>query len=384
LKDPAFSRDASIETGTTIEPKETKMKLSFSRLAPYPDQKSPIRAFMAMLIVLLFTAGLPLQAAKGGRPGGGGGSGNPKIAYIDSGPALKVMDADGANPRVVFAPKSALGLAHPAWHPNGQQIFFSFRPKHSVGHGIYRINIDGTGLIEILPPVPKGEDYSVGSSGDFMGEISPIPINGRYRIIFRRERTDPKYIPHSYIFAANENGGDVTQLTFGYPSDRWGGQERWPAWAPNGQSIAYTSSEGLHHLNLEQDIAGNITAGEDLLLLVRDSIDVAPAFQPISCPAFSMRRNVLYFIIGESELWSLDLDGQTMGPLPLTPFEPVQRHVNSVSESADGTRIVYSTRYYDALNQFIGYGIEVANSDGTNPVIVATPAYHSSMPCFKR
>jgi hypothetical protein len=50
LKDPAFSRDASIETGTTIEPKETKMKLSFSRLAPYPDQKSPIREFAIKLL----------------------------------------------------------------------------------------------------------------------------------------------------------------------------------------------------------------------------------------------------------------------------------------------------------------------------------------------
>jgi hypothetical protein len=326
-------------------------------------------------------------AQKGGKPGGGGGgggSGNPEIAYIDSGPVLKVMDADGANPRIVFAPKSALRLDHPAWHPNGQQIFFSFRPKHSVGHGIYRINLDGSGLTEILPPVSKGEDYSVGSSGDFMGEISPIPINGQYRIIFRRERTDPKYIPHSYIFAATEHGSEVTQLTFGYPSDRWGGQERWPAWAPNGQSTAYTASDGLHLLSLEQDVDGNITAGEDLLLLDRDSIGVTPGLQPISRPTFSMSRNVLYFIFGEFELWSLDLDGQTLGPLPLAPSGHFQRHVNSVSESADGTRIVYSTRYYDGQNQFIGYGIEVANSDGTNPVIVATPAYYGSMPCFKR
>jgi hypothetical protein len=110
----------------------------------------------------------------GGGGGGGGDPAHPVIAYLANG-HLMVMDADGSNQTRVLSKAGSIytGLS---WSPDGMQILFNDGGANVV-HGLYTVNLDGTGETLVTP---YDSPYRTG------GEWSPVPADdGQHKIVFR-------------------------------------------------------------------------------------------------------------------------------------------------------------------------------------------------------
>jgi TolB protein len=95
-----------------------------------------------------------------------------------------VMNADGSGPSLVTAMQEIASF--PAWAPGGKQIAFS------TGGAIYVINVDGTGLAEL---VPGGHDPTYSPDGKSIAFSEP-------------------YGGGIELFTANADGSAQTRITF--------------------------------------------------------------------------------------------------------------------------------------------------------------------------
>jgi hypothetical protein len=375
--------------------KETKMKLFFSRSALYRSRKSPMRAFMAMLGVLLLAAGLPLQAAKDGKPGGGGGgggggtAGNPAIAYIvdfdgwSGSGSLVVMDAFGQNQQVVLGQTRKSYSQYPVWHPNGQQIIFTYWPDTNKKHGgIYRINLDGSGLTAIIPPEAKKGSIDIGGPTYIGTDVSPVPgSNGKYRIAYAKWWMNNG--GSQGIFVIDEDGsGQPVQIAPALSSAQS------PSWSPDGAHLAYTlypeDASGhrirqLHLVTLSENADGTVRVEEDRIVLDSEEFGEVESFFNVT---FSRTRNTIYFSYFSSvnTIWALHLDEDMnrIGDPELLTITSLAGGIQGLSGSADDTAIVFAGRN----NSDVVPSIFLTGTDGSGDVLQISN--NGSYPSFKR
>lgn len=180
---------------------------------------------------------------------------------------ITLADPDGTNLRTLALPGLATRFEElPAWSPDGRQIVFSGRAADSSGWDLYRIGVDGSGLVDLTGKYPElGSEtepawspdgtrlvfvsvkpwssasiwnlYTVYPDGSHLQNLThqtnvlgatyaaPIWIDGGSRITF--ESGD--------VFVMDADGSHMTDLTA-----RLGGRHAFqsPSWSPDGSWFA--------------------------------------------------------------------------------------------------------------------------------------------------
>ena len=145
-----------------------------------------------------------------------------------------VMNADGSNARQVtdipegVNPDNCAGLS---WYPNDQKISFIRRDYY-----LCSINIDGTNLVEIIPPDNPGLPYPHMLPAPNGCDISPDGT----RFVVLKKFSDWGHDVE--LFIADINGNYLYQLTDTPLGDKQESQNA--AWSPNGDKIAF---EGIRY-----------------------------------------------------------------------------------------------------------------------------------------
>ncbi|MFN0120267.1 MAG: winged helix-turn-helix domain-containing protein [Blastocatellia bacterium] len=136
--------------------------------------------------------------------------------------AISIMDADGANPRLLSADMTGRAYLHGATvTPDGRYVVF----VSDLGgtHHLWRMNVDGTSLVQLTRGSGEGDPH-----------CSP---DGRWVVytIYEHEGTDRPTLGRVSI-----DGGETAQLTKAFTA--------YPAVSPDGQSIAslYAAGPGAH------------------------------------------------------------------------------------------------------------------------------------------
>ncbi|MHC4953329.1 MAG: TolB family protein [Planctomycetota bacterium] len=314
-------------------------------------------ALLAVLALLSATS----VAGKGGgkgKPGGGGGEPppNPEIVYLDGGD-LRVMNADGTNRTVVLEGSNSVSIDTPDWSPDGSRLVFEGNIDGQ--HGIYVINLDGTGLREVA-----GLAAVAGTGGPVW---APGPVSGGGTVIAYLDVAPGE--SRSDIFLVDPDAATPTpeRLT---TSAEW--SEGAMSWSPSATKLAvkiggtgsqdayalYDFTEGTYTL---QQHAGPL-AGAD-----------------VSQPAWSKTDETVIAwtvrIPGDAwpDIWTVDLDNPA-GALNLTASDDAGER--RPTWSPDDSEIAYMSSR-PGRGKKIVMGIESITASGTLVTSLSTGGFAS-------
>jgi len=195
---------------------------------------------------------------------------------------------DGPSSQIEYEMHEPAGLAQitffyhasdPDWSPDGSQVVFEGITEEGADLGIYLINIDGSGLTRI------GSDHNPSWS----------PVDNR---ILLREDHDQD---HNLILIDLDKGWRNRVKLASQIKEQ-------ASWSPDGQQIAYTSSEGLIWL-MNSDGSGKIQ-----LTSATDGFSMAPSFSSDGSKIVYLKGLVSYAVGGENrentnEIWTMNIDG---------------------------------------------------------------------------
>lgn len=177
-----------------------------------------------------------------------------RIAFernTETGNAIFIINADGTNETRLAGARS---MSNPAWSPDGSRIAFTgvstnFHP------GIFVVNTDGTGLV----------DLTKNTAGGFDGSYPAWSPDGR-RLVFTSGRDDGLL----GVYVMDADGSNQRRLVAGHG--------RWPAWSPDGTKIAYTegvpSGYAIAVVNADGTNKRTITSTAEPVL------DIHPSWSP--------------------------------------------------------------------------------------------------------
>ena len=136
---------------------------------------------------------------------------------------IYVMDGDGSNPRRVMDEQPRLNW-RPSWSPDGSQLLF--QSNRDGRYEIYRVDVDGTSLINLTDH--RGNDRDAAWS----------PLGDRIAFVSDRDAGDG-----NALYLMNPDGSDVSQIL----DSSW--NCAFPQWSPDGSQLAFASrKEGPWHI----------------------------------------------------------------------------------------------------------------------------------------
>ncbi|MCY7344924.1 MAG: DPP IV N-terminal domain-containing protein [Pyrinomonadaceae bacterium] len=207
---------------------------------------------------------------------------NGKIAhYFNFGAAnfrVATINPDGTGQTIITQTSND---SEPSYSPDGARIVF----VRSSPAGIYRVNADGSGIIQLT------------TVNDTYPSYSP---DGESIAFVRNQR----------IFKMNADGTNQTQMT-----TQAGDNE--PAFSPNGSKIAFTRGNTIYTMNADG-------ANQTQLITASSSM---PSYSPDG-------RNIVY--LGAGGIFVMNADGTNQVLIRVGNIRP--------SYSPDGTKILYTNR----------------------------------------
>ena len=242
----------------------------------------------------------------------GGGKG--KLAFCDNeGGNFEIfcVDVDGTNERNLS--NSPWTDRNPVWSPDGTKL--AFISDRDGNEEIYSMNPDGSEQLNLSK-----------TQNDFELALSWSP--DATRMVFQNWRAGQ----HN-IYRMNVDGSSRVLLA----SE---GVDCMPAWAPNGQRIAYAS--GRESVNYKYDIyTMNIDGSRKTRLTTSPWDDQAPNWSPDG-------RKIVFFSNrdGNFEIYVMDADGSSMTRLTDTSTSQETDPV----WSPDGTKIAFLDEYVCIMN----------------------------------
>ena len=160
---------------------------------------------------------------------------------------IRVVDADGSNPKTLTTDEGPFSDRSPDWSPDGSRLVF-VRGSESGGGDLHLINRDGSGLVRIAFGVLP--NYAPAWSPD--GE----------RIAFQREDASGR----NAIFVMSASGGNLVRIS---PEDL---DATSPDWSPDGRLITFSADGDVYIMGLH---------GDDARRVERDDLAANnPAWQP--------------------------------------------------------------------------------------------------------
>lgn len=230
--------------------------------------------------------------------------------------------ADSA--RIFIAPHPALDY-HPSWTPDGSRIVFSSDRRWRFDYDIFITDSLGRTVTNLTPLLGGDMNPAAGPGG---------------RIAFVSDRDGDRD-----IFTMDMTGGDVRRIT-----DNEERYDDWPAWSPDGSTIACTSVE-----DDDGDIfLIDVLTLETHRLVHRPGMDATPTWSPDgSRIAFGGTHG------DSASIWVVNADGTGLREIP--PVFADERHP---AWSPDGEWLIFTA------STMVGDSIEsdlwIMHPDGTH------------------
>jgi len=281
------------------------------------------------------------------------GGGTNQIAFVSDrtgAPQIYLMNAEGSDPQQQIT-NMANGACQPSWSPDGMRLAFISpclkRQNQYTDASIYIVNVDGSGVIELM--------------SDKSGNFDPAWSPDGTRIAFTSVRDGSREI---YILNLGENR--VTALTSA-SSDAllpdWSSQ---PAWSPSGTQIIYTAHSRLTNA-MQIWVMSDAGRGQTLLIHRGNLLwNFLPHWSPVG--------NTILFseTTGDQELgWlmHIDYEHQTVEAVHLRSGA----YGTHGDYSPDGSLVVYESKDIEDINR-PDYDIYLVKADGTGAITRLTNA----------
>jgi uncharacterized repeat protein (TIGR01451 family) len=280
----------------------------------------------AIALGITITALSPLSTRRAAAQSGDNAS--RKIAF-ERNEEIFLMNGDGSN-------QTSLGTGlDPAWSPDAQKLAFTF-PETVETTGIYVMNADGTGLVQLTD-----------SGNDFTPSWSPDGT----RIAFTSYRVgEPPNGSPNRIYVMNADGSNQQKVFANSPSGLV--TESQPVWSPDGTKLAFIGQASVNGLSKVDVYLVNVDGTGLVRLTNVGNIPLATTL------AWSPDGSKIAFT-SSRDIQTIAADG-TGVPINLT--NSTASDDTHPSYTSDGTKIVYSSNNFgdNSLD-----GIYVMNADGT-------------------
>ena len=268
-----------------------------------------------------------------------------RIAYIGQAAAfgqhhIFLVRPDGKDRISLMDPEDRADYTGPSWSPDGQQIAFASNRSGQANYEIYIMNLDGSGLRQIVEHI--GGDFAPSWSPD--GQLIVYQTVGTVETGFD-------------IFVVNVDGTGGQNLT------QSEGADQLPTWSPDGRKIAFQSGQGNGTDIFVMDADGSnrvrLTDG-------KGSQHAAPAWSPDGQRiAFESTRHQplagQLLTVAEYEVYTINVDGTDIKRV--TQVSSPLSGARNPTWSPDNKQIAFEFQRGDEV--IFRKAIAVINADGS-------------------
>jgi Tol biopolymer transport system component len=265
-----------------------------------------------------------------------------KIAFIRHSD-IYVMNSDGTGQTNLTRTKADVGGG--VWSPNGKKIAFFASSAGERSLDIYAINADGTGETNLTRTKASSE-------------VAPSWSPDSKKITYLRG-SDSRGEIYTDIYVMNSDGTSQTRLLKATDTKDFEVGFESPAWAPDGEKIAFMRTTRVDFVNSSPSSAVPATGPSGLYVMKPDgtglrkmSNEMPYAQSPLWSPE---GKEIAFSGAGEKE-YVVNADGTELRDL----LPNVRDHISSYAWSPNGKKIAFAAVHYRGE-----LDIYVIDADGT-------------------